>query len=269
MENSTSTQSNDQYSLAKILGIWAAAALPMGILSYVVYPALAPDPMADPLGAGRIRLILMTAGLVWQFILAMLIVYREEGNLRWTTIRQRFWLNAPLDPKTGEPRRRLWLWLIPLAIVSFAGAQTYGPVLIKLWTRILPFLAPPPGFDPAALLFSSPELKAQLVGAWGFYGLFLILLVFNILGEESLFRGVLLPKMEGVFGKWDWVANGVLFAVYHLHEPWLILAIALDATIYFILPARRFRSTWFAIITHSVGNVIILPIILLVVLGLA
>jgi uncharacterized protein len=31
------------------------------------------------------------------------------------------------------------------------------------------------------------------------------------LGEEFLFRGVLLPCMEGVFGRWSWVANGVLF----------------------------------------------------------
>ena len=23
----------------------------------------------------------------------------------------------------------------------------------------------------------------------------------------------------GVFGKWDWVANSVLFALYHMHRP--------------------------------------------------
>ena len=37
-----------RYSLAKILGIWAAAALPVGILGWVVYPALTPDRVADP-----------------------------------------------------------------------------------------------------------------------------------------------------------------------------------------------------------------------------
>ena len=267
MSNTTLTQSNDQYSLAKILGIWAAAALPMGILSLVVYPALAPDRTADPLGAGTTRVILMAAGLVWQFVLAMLIVYREEGDLRWTTIRRRFRLNAPLDPKTGEPRRKLWLWLIPLFVLFIASTQVYGPVLIKLVTRILPFLAPPPGFDLFELLLGSPEMKAQLAGAWGFYGLFVVMAVFNILGEEFIFRGVLLPKMEGVFGKWDWVANGVLFAFYHLHEPWVILP-ALDGAILFALPARRFRSTWLAIIIHSVQLVILLPLILMAVLGL-
>jgi len=257
----------EQYSLARILGIWAAAALPMGILSFVVYPALTPDRATDPLGAAVTRTVLMAVGLAWEFVLAMFIVYREEGDLRWTTIRHRFWLNAPLDPKTGQPRRKLWLWLIPLVVLFLASTQVYGPMLIKLWTRLLPFLAPPPGFDQMELLFSSPEMQAQLVGAWGFYGLFVLMAVFNILGEEFLFRGILLPKMEGVFGKWDWVANGVLFAIYHLHEPWVILPV-LDGIILFSLPAKRYRSTWLAIIIHSVQLVILLPMILMVVLGL-
>ena len=123
MSNATSTQTNDQYSLAKILAIWAAAAVPMGILGMVIYPVLTPDRVADPLNAGRTRLILLTAGLVWQFVLAMLIVYREAGDLRWTTVRRRLWLNAPLDPKTGEPRRKLWLWAIPFSVLAFAGTD--------------------------------------------------------------------------------------------------------------------------------------------------
>jgi membrane protease YdiL (CAAX protease family) len=267
-ESQNAVGTEKQYSLVKILAIWAAAALPMGILGWVVYPALTPDRLTNPLRAGVIRVLLMTAGLVWQFVLAMIIVYREEGDLSWTTIRRRLWLNAPLDPKTGEPRRKLWLWLIPLFILSFAGMLVYGPVLIDLWVQIFPFLAPPPGYNPFELITSSPELQAQLVGAWGFYGLFLVLAVFNIVGEEFLFRGVLLPKMEGVFGKWDWVANGVLFAVYHLHEPWSILAL-LEGTILFALPARRFRSTSLAMIVHSGQFVLFLPMILALVLGLA
>jgi membrane protease YdiL (CAAX protease family) len=39
-----------------------------------------------------------------------------------------------------------------------------------------------------------------------------VLAVFNtVLGEELLFRGLLLPRMNGVFGERDWLANGVLF----------------------------------------------------------
>jgi hypothetical protein len=38
-------------------------------------------------------------------------------------------------------------------------------------------------------------------------------------GEEFLFRGLLLPRMHRVFGKWDWLANSVLFGLYHVHKP--------------------------------------------------
>ena len=53
--------------------------------------------------------------------------------------------------------------------------------------------------------------------------------VFNtVLGEELLFRGYLLPRMAGVFGRYDWVANGVIFAAYHLHVRWAIPAALVD-----------------------------------------
>jgi membrane protease YdiL (CAAX protease family) len=49
---------------------------------------------------------------------------------------------------------------------------------------------------------------------------FAVFAVFNsFLGEELLFRGVLLPRMNAVFGRWDWLANGVVFGAYHLHQP--------------------------------------------------
>ena len=57
----------------------------------------------------------------------------------------------------------------------------------------------------------------------GILGMFLVMAVFNILGEEFFWRGVMLPKMNGVFGKWDGVANGVIGGAYHLSQPWQIL----------------------------------------------
>ena len=46
----------EQYSLAKILGIWALAAAPMGILGWIFFPLLAPDAGSDPLRSGVTRL---------------------------------------------------------------------------------------------------------------------------------------------------------------------------------------------------------------------
>jgi membrane protease YdiL (CAAX protease family) len=138
-----------------------------------------------------------------------------------------------------------------------------------MWVSIFPFFSEPPGFGGGAFL-ESPEIQVQLVGAWWFFLLYFVSALFNtVLGEEFLFRGVLLPKMNGVFGKWDWVANGTLFGLYHLHQPWSILASIIDGILLFALPSRVFRSTWMAIILHSLQSVFFLFLILGIILGLA
>jgi membrane protease YdiL (CAAX protease family) len=93
------------------------------------------------------------------------------------------------------------------------------------------------------------------------------MMVFNtVLGEELLFRGLLLPRMRGAFGRWDWLANGVLFGVYHLHLPWSIPANTLD-TFFISLPASRYRSALIGILVHSVQTVVFTGLLLALVLG--
>jgi len=267
--NRTQAERMGQYSLWQILGIWVLAALPMGILSWVVFPAVTPDFNSDPLGAGVTRIVLLSVGLIWQFVLCMIIVRKEEGDLRWATIKRRLRLNRPQDPTTGKSRRRLWLWVIPFLIASIVYDLALTPSVDKLWVSIFPFLTEPSSFN-FDLVFQSQEILHRLVGAWWFFGLFVVTSVFNtILGEEFLFRGVLLPKMEGVFGRWSWMANGVLFGLYHVHMPWSILQNVISGPFVLAFPSWRYRSTWMAVIVHSAQSVYVLVLILGVVLGLA
>jgi uncharacterized protein len=53
----------------------------------------------------------------------------------------------------------------------------------------------------------------------------------------------------------DWVANGVLFAAYHLHMPWVIPANLVDMFVV-SYPAKRYRSTWIGIAVHSAQSVV-------------
>jgi len=252
-----------QYSLAKILLIWLAAGIPMWLLGWVAYPALSAS--LSPTDAGLLRIKLMTVGLIWQFVLSMIILYREEGNIRLSTISRRFWLNHPVSPKTGKTQKSLWWWIIPLFLLTALAEMLLAGPLNDLWVTIFPFLTEPPGYNPAAL-FENPE---QWIGAWNLFVWFLMLAVFNtFLGEEFIFRGVLLPKMEGVFGKWDWVANGVIFSFYLLHQPWGILGGILTGLL-FAYAGKRFRSNWFPIILHSGQSVFFIFLILGLVLGLA
>ena len=265
MSDTISTQSNEQYSIGKILGIWLAAGVPMWMLGWVAYPALSAG--LPPVDAGLLRMKLLTVGMIWQFVLAMIILYREEGDIRLSTISRRFWLNHPVSPKTGKARKALWWWIIPLILLYASLEIGLRPSLVNLWTSIFPFFSEPKGYDGTALF--APELRAQWVGAWGLLGLFFVSALFNtVLGEEFLFRGVLLPKMEGVFGKWDWVANGIIFSLYHLHQPWGILG-SLPANLIFAYSGKRFHSNWFPIILHSGQSIFFMFLILGLVLGLA
>ena len=258
-------QSTKQYTLWQILSIWLAASTPMWMLSWVAYPALSAG--RAPMEAGLLRLKLLAAGLVWQFVLALIILYTEEGNIWWSTIRRRFWLNHPVSLRTGEIHKRLWWWILPLLLLVALVEIGFRSVLVEAWTAIFPFFAEPQGYDMSAMF--SPGLRAQWVGAWGFLGLFIVQALFNtFLGEEFIFRGVLLPKMEGVFGKWDWVANGVIFGLYHLHQPWGILN-DIAVGLVFGFTGKRFRSNWFPILLHSGQSVYFTFLILGLVLGLA
>jgi membrane protease YdiL (CAAX protease family) len=268
VEGPPSERRSEQYSLAQILGIWALAAAPMGMLGWIVFPLVAPDFESDPLAFGVTRVVLLTLGLIWLFVLSMIIVRREEGNLRWASVKRRLRLNTPRDPATGVPRARLFLWVIPFLIAVTAVELVLRSPIQSAWVSIFPFLAEPQGYS-FDVIFQSQEILERLVGAWWFFALFVISAVFNtILGEEFLFRGVLLPRMEGVFGRSSWVANSVLFALYHVHQPWGILANILTGLLY-TFPAYRYRSTWMAVILHSAQSVFFAFLVLGVVLGLA
>jgi len=268
VQSSSSERRGEQYSLAKILGIWALAAAPMGILSWIVFPLLAPGFESHPFRFGITLVVLLTLGLIWLFVLSMIMVRREEGDLRWATVKRRLRLNAPREPATGVPRARLWLWVVPFIVATAVVELVLNTPLEDAWVSVFPFLAEPHGYSFDAF-FGSQEILQRLEGAWWFFALIVVMSVFNtILGEEFLFRGVLLPKMEGVFGRGSWVANSILFALYHVHKPWVIPNAVLTGLLY-TFPAYRYRSTWMSIIVHSAQSVYFAFLVLGVVLGLA
>jgi membrane protease YdiL (CAAX protease family) len=198
-----------QYSLPQILAVWAAAAVPMGILAWIVAPAIK-DSFS---GTGNVPLakalfLLLTAGLIWQCLLVAGLVWREQRSFRWNVVRNVLWLRSPRSPSTGRTGGRLWLIVIPLTLLFALGG-------------FVPTFTTPKNRDIATWI-GTESGKHFMQGNWGWCAVILLLFVLNILGEELLFRGVLLPRMKGVFGRRDWLANAVLFTVYHLHEPWLM-----------------------------------------------
>lgn len=241
-------QGIEQYSLRKILAVWAAAAVPMGVLAWIAAPLL-----ADQLGGDeplvQALLILLTLGLIWQFVLVLILLRQELGGLQWSRMRDALWLRPPRDPKTGRVGGRIWWWAVLFVL------------LFGIWTMV-PAIPGPSSRDLGEFL-DSDSGEAFFHGAWGWFAVEVVLVIFNtVLGEELLFRGLLLPRMRGVFGKRDWIANGALFAAYHLHLPWVIPGTLIDGILLEAYPSRRFQSAWMGIIVHSSASVFALVFIL-------
>jgi membrane protease YdiL (CAAX protease family) len=240
-----------QYSLAKIIGVWVAAAAPMGLLAWVVAPWLE-DQLSGDEPLAQALLICLTVGLVWQFVLVVILTRNELGGLQWSRVRDALWLRAPRSPKTGQVGGRVWWWVLPF-------------ILLFALEEALPGISGPSPRDFTEFLDTDAG-KEFFSGAWAWYAVVVVFAIFNtVLGEELLFRGVLLPRMRGVFGRGDFVANGVLFALYHVHVPWVIPTTLIDifALAY---PTRRYQSAWMGIIVHSMQSVFILIFLLTVVL---
>jgi membrane protease YdiL (CAAX protease family) len=241
-----------QYSLAQILAVWAAAAIPMGLLSWVVAPWLShrlggSEPLVGAL------LICITLGLIWQFVLVLALTRRELGTLSWAPLRDALWLRPPRDPRSGRVGGRIWLWVLPFMAVFGLGF-------------VLPGI-PAPSPRGLAEFLGTDFGEHFFAGAWGWFAVVVVFAAFNtVLGEELLFRGLLLPRMRGVFGRYDGVANGVLFACYHLHTPWVIPT-ALINVFAISYPSRRYESAWMGILVHSTQSVGLIAIVLALVIS--
>jgi len=247
-------QAVQQYSLGQIVAVWAAAAVPMGVLAWIVAPWLE-DRLGGDEPLAKALLICLTAGLIWQFVLVVILVRRELGGLEWPRVRDALWLGAPQDPKTGRVGGKVWWWALLFV------------VLVAIWQLGTGGLVPGPSVRDLGDFLGSDRGEAFFSGAWGWFAVVVVFVVFNTaLGEELLFRGLLLPRMQAVFGKRDWIANGLLFTLYHLHQPWSMPATLVEGIFLEAYPSRRFQSAWMGIIVHSVQSVFVAILVLTLVL---
>ncbi|GAA3089871.1 CPBP family intramembrane glutamic endopeptidase [Streptosporangium carneum] len=241
-----------QYRPLSVLAVWAAAAVPMGVLAWVVVPAVAGQ--GATVSRFAVTLIAaLTVGLVWQCVLALSLVAFEQRSLRWAVVRDALWLRAPSDP-SGRRGGRLWLWTLAFGL---------GFMMLQF----VPFGLSEPTDRSLGEFLNSPGGQETLHGNWGLFALVCAMMLFNtVAGEELLFRGLLLPRMRGAFGRADWVVNGVLTGLYHLHQPWSIPGATVAGTFLLAYPTRRFRSAWMGIAVHSMQSVFFAALVFMVVI---
>jgi membrane protease YdiL (CAAX protease family) len=242
-----------QYSWKRIGGVWALAAAPMALAAWALAPTLARQ-WDDGLGLLRGLVIALTLGLVWQATLVVILL-RKEGVRTFADARTALWLVRPQGPRTGRVGGKVWLMLLPAAVVLIA----------------LQAIPPLPGIEDRDLfaVLQSDAGAEFFLGNWGWFALVFVMLLLNTaVGEELLFRGVLLPRMQRVGGRFAWGWNSALFAAYHVHQPWTILNVLVSSTV-FTYTTQRYRSAWMGVILHSLQSVVATALLLGLVLGVA
>lgn len=228
----------------------------MGVLAWIVWPATKEHISLDP---GVFFWLLMIAGMIWQCVISLVVLKRELGTLAWSTLAPRIWAQQPRDPGTGARNPKLWWHLVPIAVV-FAGLTLLGSEFLDPLSEIVG-LHPPKGTNIQDLV------SDRFIGDWWLMVIALVSFAFNyVLGEELLFRGVLLPKMQGAFGRWDWLANNAFFTAYHVHLFWGLPGIFLTS-LPFSWAARRYRTIWFSVVLHGIEGIVLLVVVLGVITG--
>jgi membrane protease YdiL (CAAX protease family) len=243
-----------QYSLVEVLAVWAAATGPMAALAWIVAPWLS-DHLGTSEPLGTALLICFNAGLLWILALTLIMVRREQGSLGWACLRDALWLRAPQDPKTRRVGGKVWWWLVPFVVLSAAlealPIKPTGPVVRDF---------------PNFIADGGDRVDRFYQGAWGLFALSFLVVFLAPIVEELFFRGLLLPRMRKVCGRFDWVVNGTIFTAYHLHEPWVMPTTLLTGIFGQAYPAKRFRSIWISIVAHTLPSFLMICIILSLVL---
>jgi membrane protease YdiL (CAAX protease family) len=241
-----------QYSKGQILGIWFAVTVPMAVLAWIVAPWLG-DRIGGSAGFVDALVICFDAGLLWQVALVLILVRRERGSLAWSGVRDALWLRAPQDPKTGRVGGKVWWWVLVFVVISAAAnALPIDPT------------GPLPRDLPKDLELH--RLDQYFSGNWIGFAMIAFNALLAPIAEELVFRGLLLPRMRGAFGRGDFVASGILHTVYHLHQPWNMPATLLDSIFGQAYPTRRFRSTWLGLASHTAPSFVIIGVILTLVI---
>ena len=205
---------------------------------------------------------------LFMMFVASLVAYRMEGNpMNWTALRDRFRLK--------RLERKGWMWTIGLLFFMIITAGLLSVLILSIIPGLIEkgMLTIPdstPSFIdprvPQGLAGIKTQMGAEAVGKWSLLVITIFSLILNILGEEFLWRGYVLPRQELMYGKYAWMVHGVLWMLLHAFKWWQMLALLPGALALSFL-AQRIQNTWPGIIAHFITNGLGMIGVLLVVMG--
>lgn len=218
-------------------------------------------PVLENLGLFPFYAYLISLGipLVLALIASFVALKLEGYPISRQSVIERFRVKK-MDWKT-------WLWSILIFLMAGGITSVLSGVSMSLIKQgIIPIPNNLPAFMDPTSGVNGLEAMDQAVG--GLAGNFLpaislfIILVFNIVGEEFWWRGVVLPRQELAFGKWAWLIHGLMWNLFHVFKWWDLLGL-LPVTLLLSYYCSRKKNTSPGILIHSLYNGIgLIPMIL-------
>lgn len=214
--------------LAASFAVYIPAALLMYLMTHCLIPYL-----RGVTGQESIVFWFIVGGLgiFTPLIITGILILRHEGfSLSADTWRERL----RFRPMTG----RQWLW----ALGGLMAAGT-GSGLVMLLLEMITG-----GFDHSPSFMAFEPLHA------GRYWLLLLWLpywILNIMGEEFLWRGVMLPRQELAFGRNAWLIHGIGWWMFHFAFGWHLMLMLMPLIFIQSWVVQKTRNSWVGVIMHA------------------
>lgn len=218
-------------SLLNTFLIFGIASTALVLETYFLIPFLSKRTGLEPI---LFWFIVAGLGIFLPFLVLAYFILRNEG--------------VKIGKNTWEDRLRFkkmnktdWLWsigsIIMIGILSFA--------IIKLLEILIGKVESQPSF-----MYFEPLTPDRywLLLIWFPYWLL------NIMGEEILWRGVILPRQEVVFRKNAWLIHGIFWGIFHIAFGWQLLLTLMPVLFIQSYVVQRRKNSWTGVVIHAVIN---------------
>ena len=169
--------------------------------------------------ASNAMMLVAAASFVMLFV-QFAILYTAEGNA---------WSFDALATRLRFRRMTGWQWFWTFIVFLFVTGAYLGIFYLGV-------------VQAYASVFPLPDwyraVPGDVVGVYWLIGARLGLLLINVMAEELLWRGFILPRQEITHGRWTFLIHGVQWTLYHIMKPWEMLMLLPGCIAYAIL------ATW-------------------------
>ena len=170
-------------------------------------------------------------GIFGPLIITGILILRSEGYI----ISKSTWVERLRFRKITKSD-------LIMCLIGFVFVGIFSGLLMKM----LVLISGQFNHSPAFMIFE-PLSKGRywLLLVWAPYW------ILNIMGEEFLWRGVMLPRQEIAFGKYTWIIHGFGWSLFHVAFGWQLLITLIPLIFIQSYIVQKTKNSWTGVIMHG------------------